>query len=121
MPQVTIEFPILVYMDDGQCVAHSLITGTVAVGNTSKAAREEVCELLEGEIQDALEQSKGDLRAALDCLQSPTPGWMVQAFFVSSMHLDDLKPRHVSTGGRRDAPKFLFPVREMNAPPAAIA
>lgn len=108
MRRIRLEFPILLYKDDGHWVAHSLLTSTVAVHRTDKMqALREVCELLDSEIEEALAAAHGNLQAALDAVTAPAPHEMWGAFWTRGRHIDTsiCKPQEINKNRLTFAPR----------------
>lgn len=66
------EFRIVVHEEDNGWVATSLLTATTAVAKTMDQALGEVCELLVGEIRDAIEAT-GSTAEAIQRISCPPP------------------------------------------------
>ena len=68
-----LEFPVLVYREDGDYVAESLLTSTVAVSDNIQDALREVAQLVLAELEAAEEYSQGDWGLFSKTLYCPTP------------------------------------------------
>lgn len=78
---IQLEFPILVYREEGSWIAQSLLTSTISVRETPMAAVEEICRLLLGEIQDAMTDAQGNLQRALELVACPAPQALWERFY----------------------------------------
>lgn len=89
---LAMNFPILVRPDpEGGWSALSLQTCTIDVADTPQAAFENVVKLLVGELEDALEHSNGDVKAAMEMLLCFAPLPDAAMFFASPRWLSPLQ------------------------------
>lgn len=92
---VNIEFPILVYYDrkDRAWVAQSLMTCTTSVSDTVQKALDELCGLLQCEVEEAFASSKGDVGKALAAITFPAPQDLFTAFHMRARVLECQSPK----------------------------
>lgn len=93
---VNIEFPVLVYRDrkDGRAwVAQSLMTCTTAVSSTPQGAAEELCGLLQAEVEEAFRLSKGDVAKALATISFPAPQEAFIAYYTRGVVMQCESPK----------------------------
>lgn len=81
-----IELPILVYEEDGQWIAESLLTGTIHVAEGPEEASERCMELLVLELQDAFSGSPNFDEAWSSLAVSPDPELLSRWFRADPIH-----------------------------------
>lgn len=116
MPEVNIEFPILVYRDGASSwVAQCLVTCTTAVEDTPHKAYREACRLLQVMLDEAYADSHGNLRAALDMMLCPAEPEKLTAYFTKAREMPDEAPCeiHPTTNGPWSAPEMRVTSREL--------
>ncbi len=82
-----LEFPILVYMDEGRWVGVSLLTCTTSVADSPDLALAEVCSLLEHELEDAGQEAES-LEDALKMVLCPADPELFRRFFFGKKQVE---------------------------------
>ncbi len=113
--EVILEFPILVYKDEDQWVAQSILTCTTAVAADHFEALREVCRLVVIELTEAIKDSEGDVEKAMDLITCPAPEDIVRLYYTrakllalpNAEELGEPLRRH-----RKGTPRYIFSPRE---------